>query len=180
MIKGEDEYLGKGVGYCINCDANFFKGKTVAVVGEGPAAGSGALLLRAYASKVYLISENLDIGERLRSQMEAASIELLKKSVMEISGDQTVRQVIFTDRSSIEVDGVFIELGQKGAVELVSGMGVLLDDDGYIMTNKAQETNVPGLFAAGDICGPPFQVAKAVGEGCVAGLNAAKYARRIG
>ena len=88
--------------------------------------------------------------------------------------------MIFTDRSSIEVDGVFIELGQKGAVELVSGMGVLLDDDGYIMTNKAQETNVPGLFAAGDICGPPFQVAKAVGEGCVAGLNAAKYARRIG
>jgi thioredoxin reductase (NADPH) len=178
-VKGEGEYLGRGVGYCIDCDANFFKGKTVAVVGEGPAAASGALLLRAYSSRVYLVSDELDVGERLRGQIEAAGIDLLRKSVKEIRGGQMVRRLVFIDGSSADVDGVFIELGQKGAVELVSGMGVLLNDDGYIMTNKAQETNVPGLFAAGDICGPPFQVAKAVGEGCVAGLNAAKYARRI-
>jgi len=77
------------------------------------------------------------------------------------------------------VDGVFVELGQKGAVGLVSNVGVLLNDDGYIMTNKSQETNVPGLFAAGDVCGPPFQVAKSVGEGCVAGLSAVKHVRKI-
>lgn len=133
--------------------------------------------MRVYAQKVYIISERLDIGERLRSQIEASEIELLKGGVKEIQGDQRVRRVILTDGSSVDVDGVFIELGQKGAVELVSGIGVLLNDDGCIMTNKAQETNIPGLFAAGDVCGPPFQVAKAIGEGCVATLNAAKYVK---
>jgi len=178
-VKGEEEYIGKGVSYCIDCDAYFFKGKTVAVVGEGPAAVSGALLMRAYAQKVYLISERLDVGERLRSQLEASEIEILQHGIREIQGDQKVRRLVFTDESSLDVDGVFVELGQKGAVGLVSGMGVLLNDDGYIMTNKSQETNVPGLFAAGDVCGPPFQVAKSVGEGCVAGLSAVKYVRKI-
>jgi len=178
-VKGEEEYVGKGVSYCIDCDANFFRGKTVAVVGEGPAAVSGALLMKAYAQKVHLMSERLDVGERLRSQLEASEIEILQRRIREIQGDQKVRRLVFTDESSLDVDGVFVELGQKGAVGLVSNVGVLLNDDGYIMTNKSQETNVPGLFAAGDVCGPPFQVAKSVGEGCVAGLSAVKHVRRI-
>ena len=176
-VKGEDKYRGKGLSYCVDCDANFFKGKIGAVVGEGAAAASGALLLKAYARRVYLISEKLDIGERLRSQIEAAEIAIIGSQVKEIQGDDKVRSLLFGDDYRIDVDGVFIELGQKGAVELVSGIGVLLNNDGYIMTNKAQECSVAGLFAAGDVCGPPFQVAKAVGEGCIAGLNAAKYAR---
>jgi thioredoxin reductase (NADPH) len=179
MVKGEVEYVGRGVSYCVDCDANFFRGKTVAVIGEGPAAASGALLLKAYAEKIYLISEKLDVGERLRTQIEASEIKHLKGKVREIQGDQKVRRVILEGGSSVELEGIFIELGQKGAIELVSGIGALLNDDGYIMTNKSQESSVPGLFAAGDVCGPPFQVAKAVGEGCVAGLSAAKYVRRI-
>ncbi|MEM4251086.1 MAG: FAD-dependent oxidoreductase [Candidatus Bathyarchaeia archaeon] len=178
-VKGEEEYIGRGVSYCIECDADFFKGKVVAVVGGGSAAASGALLMKAYAQRVYLVSETLDVGERLRSQLEASEVKILQRGIREIQGDQRVRRLVFTDKSSLDVDGVFIELGQKGAVDLVSGIGVLLDDEGYIMTNRSQETNVPGLFAAGDVCGPPFQVAKSVGEGCVAGLSAVKYVRGV-
>jgi thioredoxin reductase (NADPH) len=176
-VKGEKQFLGKGVSYCVDCDANFFKGMPVAVVGDGLAAASGALLLTAYAHKVYLISEKLEVDARLYSQIEASEIQLVKGKVKEIQGNEKVEKLILSDESSIDVQGIFIELGQKGAIELASIMGVVLNDQGYIMTNKEQETNIPGLFAAGDVCGPPFQVAKAVGEGCVAGLNAANYTR---
>jgi thioredoxin reductase (NADPH) len=177
-VKGEKQYLGKGVSYCVDCDANFFKGMTVAAVGDGSAAASGALLLTAYARKVYLISENLEVDGRLNSQIEASEIQLVKSKVKEIQGNEKVERLVLSDEASIDISGVFIELGQKGAIELASILGVILNDQGYIMTNKEQETNIPGLFAAGDVCGPPFQVPKAVGEGCVAGLNAAEYARK--
>ncbi len=177
-VKGEKQYLGKGVSYCVDCDANFFKGMIVAVVGDGSAAASGALLLTAYAQKVYLISENLEIDGRLSSQIEASEIQLVKSKIKEIQGNEKVERIVLSDESLINISGIFIELGQKGAIELASILGVILNDQGYIMTNKEQETNIPGLYAAGDVCGPPFQVPKAVGEGCVAGLNAAKYARK--
>jgi thioredoxin reductase (NADPH) len=78
------------------------------------------------------------------------------------------------------VKGLFIELGAKGAIELAGNLGVALDPESmkYIDTNKKQETNVPGVYAAGDICGPPWQVAIAVGQGAVAGLEAASYATK--
>ena len=178
-VKGEKQYLGKGVSYCVDCDANFFKGMIVAVVGDGSAAASGALLLTAYAYKVYLISENLEIDGRLSSQIEASEIQLVKSKIKEIQGNEKVERIVLLDESLINLSGIFIELGQKGAIELASILGVILNDQGYIMTNKEQETNIPGLYAAGDVCGPPFQVPKAVGEGCVAGLNAAKYVRKV-
>ena len=88
--------------------------------------------------------------------------------------------MITDDGQRLEIDGVFIETGAKGAVELAATLGVALDQEKfqYIVTDKQQQTNIPGIYAAGDICGPPWQVAKAVGEGCVAGLAAAKYAKK--
>jgi len=83
--------------------------------------------------------------------------------------------------ASAAVSGVFIELGAKGVMELATHLGIRLDDEmKYIQTNKSMETNVAGIYAAGDICGPPWQMAKAVGEGCVAGVGAATYARKTG
>jgi thioredoxin reductase (NADPH) len=81
----------------------------------------------------------------------------------------------------LAVEGVFIETGAKGAVELAASLGVALDSESfqYIEADKQQQTSVDGIYAAGDICGPPWQVAKAVGEGCVAGLSAARYAKKF-
>ena len=96
-------------------------------------------------------------------------------------GKEAVEGVTLDDGSQIHAAGVFIETGAKGAVELAAALGVELDTEQYkyILTDKNQHTNVAGIFAAGDISGPPWQVAKAVGEGCVAGMAAAKHAKKF-
>jgi len=181
-VPGEKELLGRGVSYCVECDANFYKGEPVAVVGSESAAVSGALTLLFYASEVHLVCEQLEVAEVLANQVMGSSITVHQdRKVKEIKGDSGVESILLDDGSILDVKGIFIELGAKGAIELASGLGVMLDPESmqYITANKKQETNVPGLYAAGDICGPPWQMAKAVGEGCVAGIEAAGYAKKM-
>jgi thioredoxin reductase (NADPH) len=181
-VAGEKDYLGKGVSYCVECDANFYKGEDVAVVGGASAAVSGALTLLGYARTVHLICGELEVADVLKTQLEQSAVVIHEKAkVKEIVGQSSVEGLVLGDGSKLEVSGVFIELGAKGVMELATHLGVQLDDEmKYIDTNKKMETNVPGVFAAGDICGPPWQMAKAVGEGCVAGLNAATFAKKVG
>ncbi len=180
-VKGEKEYHGKGVSYCVDCDAGFFKDKRVAVVGNGSAAVSGARLLALYARDVYLISRDIDVHDNLKSQLNASEIvQINNQWVKEILGDgNKVESVLLENDEKLSLDGVFIELGAKGALELFQPLGLAPGGENfaYIDTNKKQETNISGIFAAGDICGPPFQLAKAVGEGCVAGINASDYVK---
>jgi len=181
-VPGEKELLGKGVSYCVDCDANFFKGEKVAVVGNESAAVSGALTLLLYASEVNLVSENLQVSDRMAQVVEASDVHIhLGRKVKEITGNEKVEGLILDDGSRLDIAGVFIETGAKGAVELASGLGVALDDEQfrYVVADKNQQTNIQGIYAAGDICGPPWQMAKAVGEGCVAGLAAAKYVKKL-
>ncbi len=182
-IKGEIEYHGRGVSYCVECDANFYKGKKVAVLGDGSAAASGSVLLTKYAKTVTLITHRLKVAQELREEVVGSGVEMREQSwIKEIKGNGlNVTSLLFDDGTEEDFDGIFIELGAKGAVELAVGLGVNLDSEKfkYIDTDKKQATNVPGIYAAGDICGAPFQLAKAVGEGCVAGTNAADYVRTL-
>jgi thioredoxin reductase (NADPH) len=180
-VPGEKELVGRGVSYCVDCDAGFFKNEPVAMAGCESAAASGALTLLFYASEVHMICRELDVAGSLGQRLHDSAVRIHEgRFVREIVGDTSVEAVVLDDGTRLEVAGVFIELGAKGAVDLAAGIGVKLDDEHmkYIDVSKKQETNVPGVFAAGDICGPPWQVAKAVGEGCVAGLEAASYARK--
>jgi thioredoxin reductase (NADPH) len=179
-VAGEKELLGRGVSYCVECDANFYKGEDVAVVGSASAAVSGALTMLDYAAAVHLISDKLEVTDALEKQLKDSAVIIHEGSqVKEIVGQNSVESIVLKEGPTIPVTGVFIELGAKGVMELATHLGVQLDDQmKYIQTNKQMETNVPGVFAAGDICGPPWQMAKAVGEGCVAGIGAAGYARK--
>ncbi|MCL5406498.1 MAG: FAD-dependent oxidoreductase [Deltaproteobacteria bacterium] len=180
-VPGEKELLGRGVSYCVDCDANFFRNRAVTIVGSGSAAASGALRMLLVASETHLVYESLEVSDKLRYQLESCMAHIHPgRKVSRILGDSEVRAVLLDNGEEIETSGIFIELGAKGAIELVTGLGVALDTESmrFVAVNKKQETNVPGIYAAGDICGPPWQVAKAVGEGCVAGLEAATYARR--
>jgi thioredoxin reductase (NADPH) len=180
-VPGEKELLGKGVSYCVDCDANFFRNQVVTVTGDGSAAASGALKLLLIADETHLVCGSPAVSDHLRTQIESSRIQLhAGRKVTRILGDSEVRAVLLDNGEKIETSGVFIELGAKGAIELASGLGVAQDAETmrFVAANKKQETNVPGIYAAGDICGPPWQMAKAVGEGCVAGLEAAAYARR--
>ncbi len=181
-VSGEKEFLGRGVSYCVECDANFYKGEDIAVVGSASAAVSGALTMLDYAATVHLICTELEVSQALEKQLKDSDVVIHEgEKVHEIKGGENVKELILADGKTVPVTGVFIELGAKGVMELATHLGVQLDDQmKYIQTNKQMETNVPGVFAAGDICGPPWQMAKAVGEGCVAGLGAASFAKKSG
>jgi thioredoxin reductase (NADPH) len=181
-VPGEKEYLGKGVSYCVDCDANFFRGKRVAVVGNGSAAAEGALTLLRYASAVHLVAAEFAVDATLRAEIESSAVTLHNAAkAARIEGAAAVERLVLADGSALAVDGVFIELGAKGVMELTIDLGVELDPESfkYVVVDRAQKTNVPGVVAAGDITGGHKQIAKAVGEGCVAGLSAAEYVRGL-
>ncbi len=181
-VPGEKELLGRGVSYCVDCDGGFFRGEPVAVVGNESGAANGALTMLFYASEVHLVCQQLEISEAMMHQVKKSEVNLLEgRTVTEIIGQDQVECLLLDDGTRLDVKGVFIELGAKGAIELASELGVAMDVETpqYIATDKKQRTNIAGVFAAGDICGLPWQLAKAVGQGCVAGLEAAAYANKF-
>jgi thioredoxin reductase (NADPH) len=181
-VKGEKRLVGRGVSYCVDCDANFFKGTDVAVVGNESAAVTGALTLLSYASTVQLICRKLMVIDTLHDRLRESQVKVVEDTwVKEVIGTDEVEGVLLKNGDTLNVKGVFVELGAKGALELAANLGVVFDAETFssIETNKKQETNIPGLYAAGDIVGQPWQIAKAVGEGCVAGIEAAEYAKKL-
>jgi thioredoxin reductase (NADPH) len=179
-VPGEKALLGKGVSYCVDCDGNFYRDQAVAVVGNESAAVDGALTLSEIAAKVHLVSTDLSVSPALAEKLAASSVAVhTKVAVTAIEGEAQVAGLVLDNGETLTVSGVFIEQGAKGLMELATTLGVALDDEmRYIDTDKQQATNLPGVYAAGDICGPPWQMAKAVGEGCVAGISAATYAKK--
>lgn len=179
-LKGEKELMGRGISYCVDCDANFYRGATVAVFGDGSAAAHGAVTLGKIASKVFLVApKGLNISSSLNDELKNDNVNMIfGQKVSELLGEDRLQAVILDNGQRLDIDCLFIETGAKGAMELVATLGVALDPERftYILTDKNQATNIPGIFAAGDICGLPWQMAKAVGEGCVSGLAAANYA----
>ena len=180
-VKGEKELVGKGVSYCVDCDGNFYRGEDVAVVGGESAAADGALTLAEIAGTVHLICDDLKVSQALLDKLDNSRVVVHRGAkIKQIAGEDQVSGLVLEDGTTLSTSGVFVELGAKGLMELATVLGVALDDEmRFIQTDKGQRTSVPGIFAAGDICGPPWQVAKAVGEGCVAGLNAADYAKKL-
>jgi thioredoxin reductase (NADPH) len=180
-VPGEKEFLGRGVSYCVDCDGPFFRNESVAVVGGESAAVSGALTLLFWAARVHLVARGLEVAEALARNLRESAIVLHEgRTVRSIEGDARVERLVLDDGTVLKVAGVFIELGAKGALQIAGGLGVALDPETfrYVAADRRQATNVPGVWAAGDITGPPWQVAKAVGEGGVAGLEAAAWVRR--
>jgi thioredoxin reductase (NADPH) len=181
-LKGEKDLVGRGISYCVDCDANFYRDAVVAVVGDGSAAAHGAVTLSKIAKKVTLITKDLNVNPALKAELEKGNVIMAAGSkVKEIKGIDKLDAVILSDGTELYLDGLFIEKGAKGAMQLAAFLGVNLDPEKftYIVTDRKQATNISGIYAAGDICGPPFQMAKAVGEGCVAGLSASSFALKM-
>ncbi|MFH1721584.1 MAG: thioredoxin-disulfide reductase [Candidatus Altiarchaeota archaeon] len=184
-VPGETELLGRGVSYCATCDAPFFKGKTVAVVGGGNTAVSDALYLSETCSRVYIIHrrDQFRAEEKQIEEMTSKGIvPILNSEVEKINGEKFVSSITIKDVRSkktkdLKAEGVFISIGIKPNSELAKDAGVKVDGDGFIMVDRKMQTNIPGVFAAGDVIGGVLQVATAVGEGCTAALSAYEYIR---
>jgi len=183
-IPGEEEFTGKGVSYCATCDAAFFRDRPVAVVGGGNAAITEALHLTKFASKVTVIHRRNQLRASSIMQEKAFSepkIEFLWDTVAEeIEGENSVRriklrQVKTGKKSSLDVAGVFISAGLKPNTDYLKGV-LPLDDGGYVVTNDTLETEIPGIFAAGDIRrNSARQAITAAGDGATAAFYAEKF-----
>lgn len=177
-VPGEKEFFGKGVSYCASCDAGFYKNKIVGVVGDGSEAGESALLLSKYASEVYWASSSRSVSQYMFDKIKQTSIKLINTKVVEITGENRVTGIKLEDGSSLAMDGVFIALGAKGSMELALDLDIMPDIDGRIPVDADCKTSLEGVYACGDVTGKPYQMARAVGQGCIAGDNAAKFAMR--
>jgi thioredoxin reductase (NADPH) len=181
---GEKKFTGKGVSYCATCDGAFFRNKTVAVVGGGDSAIEEALYLTNLAKKVYIIHrrDSLRAIKILQDRaMENNKIEFVFNNIVkEIQGDKFVNGLLLENTQSKElnrlsIDGVFIYVGATPNTSFVEDL-IQLDDNGYIITNEKMETNVKGIFAAGDIRSTPLrQVITASADGAIAASEAQKY-----
>ena len=187
-IKSEQNFRGFGVSACATCDGFFFKDKTVAVVGGGNAAVEEAIFLTKFASKVKLIHRR----DQLRAE-KMLQEKLKSNKKIEIIWDSVVDEVLGTDKpkgvnglkiknvknqkiSDIKVDGLFIAIGHDPATSLFKTQ-LEMDKEGYLITKSdSTATNVPGVFAAGDVKDKVFrQAVTAAGMGCMAALEAEKF-----
>lgn len=185
-VMGEEEFSGKGVTYCATCDAFFYRNKVVAVIGGGDSAVEGAAIAAQVASKVYLIhrrdtfrAEPYWIDE-VKSKPNVTFV--LNTNILEIKGDQKVRSIVldtpFEGATSLDVDGVFIEIGANPATALATEIGCEVDGKGYLKVDQAQRTTVPGVFGAGDITSASNHFAQfttAAGEASLAANSVFNY-----
>lgn len=183
-VKGEEEFIGRGVSYCAVCDGAFYKDKVVAVVGGGNSAVEEAIYLTKFASKVYIIHRRDELRADKIIQNRAtknAKIEFVLNSVVcEIQGQDLVNNLILKNTKTDEmfnlaVDGVFPYIGITPNVENISGQ-ITQDKAGFIITDETMKTSIDGVFAIGDVRKTPLrQVITAASDGAIAGVYAVKY-----
>lgn len=183
-IEGEKAFKGKGVSYCALCDGNFFKNKTVAVVGSGDSAFSDALYLSNLCKQVYVLTKDrLKLNNYAENELDGkGNVELLKGAISKkIIGEEKVESLEFerNDKTEkIDVDGVFVAIGRTPDTKMLKGV-IDLDEWGYILANESMETSMEGVYVCGDVRTNSIrQIATAVGDGAVAGTNASKYVLR--
>jgi len=176
-VPGEKELLGNGVSYCASCDCNFYKGRTVAVIGDESEAASAAELMTRYASRTYWVIGHVMVSDIMIKKAEASGVEITRGFVRSIDGSSRVESLTLDDGRSIRTDAVFIELGGRSSSDLAMDLDILPNPDGTVEADGRCRTSVPGVYACGDIAGRPWQVAKAAGQGTVAGTEAADHVR---
>ncbi len=191
-LENEQELIGKGVSYCANCDGAFYKDKTVVVVGGGNTAVEDSIYLSGVAKKVFLVhrSETFRAEETLVKQLRAyentqtgGNVELVLNTVVKaLNGTEqlqslTLENVKTGNQTNLKTHGIFIAIGRKPDTSNLKGV-LNLTPDGYIKTNEKMQTNIQGVFAAGDICDKSVrQIVTATSDGAMAAISAHQYVR---
>lgn len=183
-IPGEDEFVGRGVSYCATCDGFFFRGKDVVVVGGGDSALEEGLFLTKFANEVKVIHrrDELRAGAALANRaFKHEKINFVWDTVVkEVVGNGVVQSVTLEnvktgEQSELNTDGVFIFIGHYPNSKFLEGE-LAMDEEGYVLTDEKMRTNVPGVFAAGEIQDPHWrQIATSVGQGTSAAMSAEKW-----
>lgn len=182
-IKNEQELKGKGVHYCVACDGYFYRGRKLLMVGNGNYAAEEAIELLAYTNDVTIISNGREflISPELMAELQKGNVKMRKDKAFEFIKPSAAAKltVTFKDNSKEDFDGAFIALGAASTVGFANKLGLELDSSGFIVADKNGMTSVEGVYAAGSCTGGTFQMAKSVGEGCVAAISIIKKLRGV-
>lgn len=168
-MPGEKDYLGKGVSYCATCDGMLYRDKAVVLIGETVEAEEDANYLQEVCEKMYYIPLYKDVKNVHKD------VEIIRAKPKKILGEQVVTGLSLEDRD-LDVQGVFIAKETTPIAQILGGLEL---DKNSIKVNRQMETNMPGIYAAGDCTGRPYQVSKAVGEGVVAALEAVSFLHKL-
>ena len=172
-LENENKLAGKGISYCATCDAAFFKDKVVGVVGGSNSALTAALLLSRFAKNVYIIYRQDQFFRAepawVKQVEETKNIQsIFNSNIVELIGEDKLEGIKLDSEKTLELDGLFIEIGSDPNVELAEKLNVKLEKN-YIVVDKSQKTNIKGVFAAGDVCNNVMkQIIVAAGEGAIA------------
>ncbi len=187
-VLGEKEFRGRGVSYCGVCDGPLFKGKRVLVVGGGNSAAITALYLSGIASQVGIVHrrDTFRCEETLAKDIKSKPNVQIKwnAEIKEIQGEKLVNKTILVDvetkaTQELPVDAVFVQIGEAPNSQIAKESGIEVNEEGYIKIDIFQRTNIPGVYAAGDVTNHPVkQIGTAVGQGITAALEAYGYIRR--
>ncbi len=183
----EEELTGRGVNYCVTCDAPFYKGKIVGVVGGGDAAITGATQLARVAEKVYVFVRSTIKAEpinqeALKPYIDSGKVEIIMPvTVEELLGEEKLEGVKLSNGATVKLDGLFIEIGGVPNTEFLSSLNIETDSHGHIIVDSYMRTNIPGIFAAGDVTNHIVkQCITAAAEGAVAAFSAYEFLRKKG
>ena len=174
-IKGINQFVGKGISYCAICDGFFYRNKEVAVIGNGDYAISEAEKLENIVKNIKILTNGLNIVQN--SKVKEKNYKIDTRKIKEIRGKEKVEYIEFEDGERLNLDGIFIAIGEAGGVDFAKKLGITMQGEN-IKTDEEMQTNVKGIFACGNLTGGLFQVNKAVYEGAKAGLNVIEYIKK--
>ena len=179
-IQGESELQGKGISYCATCDGFFFKDKKVAVIGGGNSALIEAIYLKQIGCKEVILihrRDQLRAEDAYEEEAKQKNVEFLfNKNVIKINGSEKVESLSLRDtidfkEKELKIDGVFISIGEIPQNKIAKELNIKLDEKGFVIVDRNQRTNIPGIYAAGDITGGLRQIITACAEGAIAALS---------
>jgi thioredoxin reductase (NADPH) len=171
-IADVDDYEGRGVSYCVECDAYFYRDRAVAVVGAGNYAGKEALMLLDYTDDVRVLTNGneFEADPGLADRLAENDIEVHTDPVDRVAGEKELERVVFRSGESMAIDGLFVALGAAGGTDIAETLGIPKEGP-YLQVDADQGTTVDRVYAAGDLTGGNRQVATSVGEGADAAIN---------
>ena len=185
-MPGEDDFYGKGVHYCATCDGAFYRDKKIAVIGGGNSAIQEAIFLTRFASHIdLLVRSKIRASDVLQKELKkyidegkiTVHLKTTPQKILSLEGEINGIEINQEDDiKQLEVEGVFVFIGLNPNTGFLQGSSIELDEQGLIKTNSRLETNIPGIFASGDVrSGSTMQIASAVGEGASAALSIREY-----
>ena len=185
-MPGEDDFYGKGVHYCATCDGAFYRNKKIAVIGGGNSAIQEAIFLTRFASHIdLLVRSKIRASDVLQKELKkyidegkiTVHLKTTPQKILSLEGKINGIEINQEDDiKQLEVEGIFVFIGLNPNTGFLQGSGIELDEQGLIKTHSRLETNIPGIFASGDVrSGATMQIASAVGEGASAALSIREY-----